>query len=191
MADHPSPAGAAGTPPEPSAVRRDVRPDVRLAAPRDLRRLAAVEAAADAVLLEALGVTADEAGWDEPVDGRDRDLLPGFVLVAGDPPVGFAHVVVVDGDAHLEQLAVHPEHARQGIGAALVQAAREEARWAGHDRLSLTTYRDVAFNAPFYRRLGFAEVTRPSPWQERLLADERARGLEGPGERVLLDVALW
>ena len=188
MADHPSPAGAAGTPPQPAAVER---PDVRLAAPRDLRRLAAVEAAGGRVLLDALGLTPEEAGWDEPADGRDRDLLPGFVLVAGDPPVGFAHVVVVDGDAHLEQLAVHPAHARQGIGAALVQAAREEARWAGHDRLSLTTYRDVAFNAPFYRRLGFAEVARPSPWQQRLLADERARGLERPGERILLDVALW
>ncbi|MQW75500.1 GNAT family N-acetyltransferase [Nocardioides sp. dk4132] len=162
-----------------------------MAAPRDLRRLAAVEADADAVLLEALGVPADEAGWGEAVDGRDRDLLPGFVLVAGDPPVGFAHVVVIDGDAHLEQLAVQPAHARQGIGAALVQAAREEARWAGHDRLSLTTYRDVAFNAPFYRRLGFTEVASPRPWQQRLVAGERARGLERLGDRVLLDVALW
>ena len=187
MADQTSPAGAPDTSPQRSAVRRGVR----VAAPRDLRRLAAVEAAADEVLLDALGLTPEEAGWDEPADGRDRDLRPGFVLVAGDPPVGFAHVVVVDGDAHLEQLAVHPAHARRGIGTALVHAACEEARWAGHDRLSLTTYRDVAFNAPFYRRLGFAEVTAPSAWQRRLLAEERARGLERPGPRVLLDVALW
>ena len=90
----------------------------------------------------------------------------------------------------LEQLAVHPDHARRGLGTALVQAAREEARWAGHDRLSLTTYRDVAFNEPFYRRLGFAEVARPAPWQRRLVDDERERGLERLGARVLLDVAL-
>lgn len=181
MADDPNPAGAASTPAQ--------RLDVRLAAPRDLRRLADVEAAADAVLRDALGIDPAEAWWGDPVDGRDRDLSPGFLLVAGDPPIGFAHVLAVDGDAHLEQLAVHPDHARQGLGAALVRAAVEEARWAGHDRLSLTTYRDVAFNAPFYRRLGFAEVTRPTAWQRRLIAEER--GLERAGARVLLDRALW
>ncbi|NPC98429.1 GNAT family N-acetyltransferase [Nocardioides sp. zg-DK7169] len=190
MADHPSPADAARARPQRLDVPPEERPGVRAAAPRDLRRLAPLEAAADAVLLAALGVEPADAGWGEPVDGRDRDLRPGFLLVAGDPPIGFAHVQVIDGDAHLEQLAVHPDHARRGLGTALVRAALEEARWAGHERLSLTTYREVAFNEPFYRRLGFTEVERPSGWQRRLVVEERERGLERAGARILLDIAL-
>jgi len=68
-------------------------------------------------------------------------ILPGGVVlvwapVEESPPVGFVHVLVIDGHAHLEQLSVLPERQRQGIGAALVRAAMAEARMQGFDRLS-------------------------------------------------------
>ena len=43
-----------------------------------------------------------------------------------------------------------------GIGAGLVRAAQIDARNTGIKALTLTTFRDVAWNAPFYARLGFA-----------------------------------
>src|SRR5271165_3964159 len=77
------------------------------------------------------------------------------VLVAGDPPVGFASVEIVDGLAHLWQLSVRPSHGRRGVGTALVEAVCQWAGSQGYEAVTLTTYRDVPWNGPFYRRLGF------------------------------------
>ena len=69
------------------------------------------------------------AGDDPPT--ADELLAAAHVLVAEDDsgvPVGYARVDLVGGQPHLEQLSVPPEHGRQGIGAALLDAA---AAWAG------------------------------------------------------------
>ncbi|HEY5335370.1 MAG TPA: GNAT family N-acetyltransferase [Mycobacteriales bacterium] len=50
-----------------------------------------------------------------------------FVAVAGDRPVGYVLVDLVDGAAHVEQVSVDPTYGRQGVGAALLERA---ARWA-------------------------------------------------------------
>jgi GNAT superfamily N-acetyltransferase len=79
------------------------------------------------------------------------------VLVAGDPPVGFCRIDAVDGKAHLEQLSVHPDHARRGLGRALLRAGCDWARARGDDDITLATYRDVPWNGPFYASEGFVE----------------------------------
>ena len=100
-----------------------------------------------------------------PPPGTVADLnTAGVVLVIGDPPAGFARVDLLAGQAHLEQLAVHPDHGRQGRGRALVRAA---CRWAadhGHRELTLVTYRDVPWNAPFYASEGFVEIGPADEW---------------------------
>jgi len=161
---------------------------IRLARPSDLRHLAAVEDSGAALFLEHLGAGLAPALVSPAPSGLDRDLQPGFILVAAeqDRPVGFAHVVDLDGHAHLEQLSVLPDHARRGIGTALVRAAMEEARWAGYDDLSLCTFRDVPWNGPFYARLGFAEVDHLAAYQRRLREHERALGLDADGVRVVM-----
>ncbi|WP_370039331.1 GNAT family N-acetyltransferase, partial [Nocardioides sp.] len=89
--------------------------------------------------------------------------------------------------AHLEQLSVRlPEHGRRGVGTALVHAACEEARWAGHDSLTLCTYRDVPWNGPFYRRLGFSEDPAPPPHLARIRRHEQDLGLDRCGAREVL-----
>ena len=55
-------------------------------------------------------------------------------------------------------------------------------RWAkgqGVPALTLTTYRDIPWNAPFYQRLGFAAVPERelSPAQRTLFENEDRRGL--------------
>lgn len=104
--------------------------------------------------------------------------------------VGFAHLTTPEGHAHLEQVSVLPQYARQGLGTALVRATMEEARWAGHDSISLCTFREVPFNAAFYASLGFAEVTVLAPFQARLRERERALGLDVVGPRVVMAAEL-
>ena len=88
----------------------------------------------------------------------------GLLWVARGPdrePIGFALVDLVDGQPHLEEIDVDPAHGRRGVGRALLEAVCAWAREAGHAALSLTTFRDVAWNAPFYERAG---STRRPAW---------------------------
>ena len=65
---------------------------------------------------------------------------------------GFAAVLTAEGKAELDGLFVEPELWRQGIGAALVEAAMHEARRRG---LSLMTVVAEPAAKEFYERCGF------------------------------------
>jgi predicted N-acetyltransferase YhbS len=56
-------------------------------------------------------------------------------------------------------MSVHPDFQKRGIGAGLLRASIIDARNSGFRALTLTTFRDVSWNAPFYARIGFEEVT--------------------------------
>jgi GNAT superfamily N-acetyltransferase len=159
-------------------------PEIRPARPDELVRLPALEQASDTLFLSLqIGPL--------PLPGTVESLRAALVvLVAGDPPVGFIRIDRLDGAAHLEQLAVHPDHGRRGIGRALVMAACRWAGEAGYAEVTLATYRDVPWNGPFYASAGFVEVAPVDDWC-------RARGLprEEPvmarfGARVIMSRSL-
>jgi GNAT superfamily N-acetyltransferase len=82
-----------------------------------------------------------------------------WVLVDdSDVPIGFVLVDLVDTGAHIEQVSIHPDHARQGLGRTLIDHVAEWARDRGLSELTLTTFTDVAWNGPYYERLGFFAV---------------------------------
>ncbi|MCQ1995168.1 GNAT family N-acetyltransferase [Arthrobacter sp. zg-Y1171] len=108
------------------------------------------------------------------------------ILVAGNPPVGFARLKEVDGQAHLEQLSVHPGAAGAGVGRALVEAALGWARQRGYTSMTLCTFAEVPFNAPFYASCGFEIVTHPVGGLAALRTHERQLGLDALGERVAM-----
>lgn len=154
---------------------------VRHALPRDLELLPAVEVAGDRIF--------QSVGLHEIPEVRTTaaDLAgAAAVLVVGDPAVGFARLERVDGQAHLEQLSVHPDASRRGIGAALLEAAADWAARDGHERLTLSTFADVPWNAPFYARHGFTEVTELGPALRALRDTERRLGLDDMGRRVVM-----
>jgi GNAT superfamily N-acetyltransferase len=164
---------------------------IRHATRSDLDHLAGIEAAADQLYAARFGAT----GWDPPPSGRARAEAPGFLLVAADgpgegpaasTPYGFVHVLEVEGQAHLEQLSVHPDRQRCGTGSALVRGALEGAFARGHRELTLMTYVDVPWNAPFYARLGFAAVEPRSRFEHELVRIEHRLGLDRHGPRTLM-----
>ncbi|MBJ7359988.1 GNAT family N-acetyltransferase [Nocardioides sp.] len=159
----------------------------------DLKHIAAIEESGEPQFRAAFGADMHPVLSEPAASGWERDDRPGFILVAaedGQPPVGFAHVLEIDGHAHLEQLSVRPEAQGQGVGTSLVRAAMREARRDGHRQLSLCTYRDLPFNGPFYATLGFQEVTDPLPFQRQLREHEAAIGLDDDGPRIVMSVAL-
>jgi GNAT superfamily N-acetyltransferase len=80
-------------------------------------------------------------------------------LAVGRPPVGFCRVELVDGHPHIGQLSVLAEYGRRGLGRSLLASACRWAEQHGHRQVTLTTFADIPFNAPFYRRAGFVDMT--------------------------------
>jgi GNAT superfamily N-acetyltransferase len=69
--------------------------------------------------------------------------------------VGFAAAEEIDGEGFLAELNVVPEHGRQGLGAQLIQAVKDWGAARGFSAVRLATMADIAWNAPYYARLGF------------------------------------
>jgi GNAT superfamily N-acetyltransferase len=118
---------------------------------------------------------------DEPV-APPALYLPmiarGHVWVAADGAgavVGCLFGEIADGAFHILELAVAQEAQRRGLGRRLLDAARACAQTNQLAALTLTTFRHVAWNAPFYARYGFTEHTDPR--LAALVAAEIARGL--------------
>lgn len=158
--------------------------EIRPARREELDEVTAIEAAADQVFVPLFG----PLDW-LPRPAAERFAAPGFLLVADDPVSGFAHVLELEGIAHLEQLAVRPSSFRRGVGTALVLAAMAETGRRGYPELSLCTYADVAWNAPFYRRLGFEEVADLGPVHRRMREHEELIGLDRHGRRVVMSAS--
>jgi ribosomal protein S18 acetylase RimI-like enzyme len=72
--------------------------------------------------------------------------------------VGFAHAVQAGTDCKLDKLYVHPDHQHQGIGAALLQSARDWARQRQAHRLWLQVNRGNTQAIAAYRKYGFRIV---------------------------------
>jgi GNAT superfamily N-acetyltransferase len=118
-------------------------------------------------------------GADVAEDGTGRRLDGGR---RGRSPA----VDVVDECAHIEQVSVRPDHAGQGIGRALIDHVGAWASGQGLRALTLTTFRAVPWNAPYYERLGFTEPPGgPAPGLAAIMAAETAAGLD-PATRVCM-----
>ena len=81
-----------------------------------------------------------------------------WVAVADGAVCGYAIADVIDGNAHLEQVTVRPEFGRRGIGRQILDEVIAWARAQQFRSITLLTFRDVAWNGPYYARLGFVEI---------------------------------
>lgn len=73
----------------------------------------------------------------------------------GDRPLGYVLADPVDDALHIEQVSVDPAAARRGIGRDLIAHLAALAARRGMTALTLTTFTDVPWNAPYYARIGF------------------------------------
>ena len=136
----------------------------------DLIKLSAVERSAASIFREVdLAWLADGATMDPTI--LAAACRNGMLWVAADDadePVGFLVAQELDGKLHIAELSVEASCQRRGIGARLVERAIGHGRELGMSAITLSTYRDLKWNGPFYARLGFREVDP---------------GLAGPGHR--------
>jgi GNAT superfamily N-acetyltransferase len=154
---------------------------IRSAIRADLHHLPSIERAAvrrfgEVGLLEAYAQTYISA---EEFEARQRaGLLKVAALRAGDP-VGFATWTTRGDVAHLEEMDVHPQHGRRGLGARLLASV---CRWAASREIvaiTLSTTRGLPWNELFYSRHGFHELPESAYTADirELRAAESAAGL--------------
>jgi GNAT superfamily N-acetyltransferase len=156
---------------------------IRPAAPGELPALQDIERAAGTPFRD-LGMT--DIADDEPpaLATLERYRRAGRCWVAADErddrPVAYLIAAPMDGALHVEQISVHPVAARRGVGRGLLAHAAARAREEGLTALTLTTFADVPWNAPYYARLGFRTLSgrELTPGLRRIRAEEAGHGLD-------------
>ncbi|QLY29695.1 GNAT family N-acetyltransferase [Nocardia huaxiensis] len=155
---------------------------IRLATAADLPALQKIEIAAGEPFRE-LGMT--EIAEDDPpaIETLEVYRAAGRARVAtdeSDQPVAYLIHETVDDSAHIAQISLLPEYARRGIGRALIEDLAERARARELAALTLTTFVEVPWNAPYYARLGFRalEPAELTPALRRIRARETELGLD-------------
>lgn len=154
---------------------------IRAARQADLPRIRDIEIAAGELFRE---IGMDAIADDPPLSEAElapylRDGRAWVADDAADHPIAYILVDIIDGWAHIEQVTVHPLHSRKGIGSSLIVHVE---RWAAAHNLhgmTLTTFRDVPWNAPYYGHLGFAHVPEHA-WSDglrQLVREEIQQGL--------------
>ncbi|MGD9705605.1 MAG: GNAT family N-acetyltransferase [Acidimicrobiia bacterium] len=155
---------------------------VRAARERDLAHLQHIELDAGSLFIEVGMVSIAQA--DPPAIEQLREhLVNGTLWVAvddDDQPVAYASASVVDGEGHLDQVSVQRSHAGRGIGRELIERVCAWAAREGLDAVTLTTFRDVAWNGPLYERYGFEPLTdaEHGPELAAIRTAERSSGID-------------
>lgn len=155
--------------------------EIRQARTVDLPYLGPIELAAAQLLAghapeSVLNETTNDA---ELLSAQRQGLL--WVALADDVPVGFAHLKFIEpGSVHLAEIDVHPDHGRRGIGTQLLRTVCDWAAANGCLYVTLTTFREVRWNMPFYARFGFDTIpsTGLTPALISIIEDEARRGLD-------------
>ena len=135
----------------------------RLATLDDIPRIAPIELAAGAAFRDiGMGAVAD----DDPIAENElaQAVAEGRLWIASDFGTIRAYLLAIflPECVHIEQLTVHPDAARRGIGAMLIESVCSDARVIASGVLTLITFRDVPWNAPYYRRICFADLAEES-----------------------------
>lgn len=132
-------------------------------------------------------VASDEALPLDRLAGYASDGRSAVAVTSSGAVVGYVLVDRVDDAAHVEQVSVDPDHQGAGIGRALMAWADDWARADGRTAVTLTTFADVAWNAPLYAHLGFRALAPDElgAGLAAVISEEAAHGLD-PSTRVAM-----
>ncbi len=133
---------------------------LRLARPEDAEAMPSIERAAGA-LFDSDDELVGKAGQHTiAIDRLRAYIAKGHSLVAhaDDRVVGFLLSQPFGRELHIWEMDVLPDFQRGGIGTGLLNACLIDARNSGCSAITLTTFRDIAWNGPFFARANFEEV---------------------------------
>ena len=145
---------------------------VRPATPADACHLPPVERAAAQAFRAVPQLAWLAAGDVRPIAVHHACIRQRTCWVAvdcQDRPVGFLSAETCGQDLHILEMSVARPVQGRGLGRQLLACAIAAARAGGLSGLTLTPFRTVAWNAPFYPTAGF-HIIAPSALGPRLAA---------------------
>ncbi len=152
---------------------------VRPTRPGDVTALPAIEHAAGERFRDypelAWLAEGDVISAEQHLGYAERGLS--WLALANELPVGFILAETHVSSLFIVELSVHLDWQGKGIGRRLIACVADQARKRGLASLTLTTFRDVPWNAPFYARLGFEMITTLTPELREKREEETAHGL--------------
>ncbi|MDR1749902.1 MAG: GNAT family N-acetyltransferase [Enterobacter cloacae] len=152
---------------------------VRPTRPGDVTALPAIERAAGERFRDypelAWLAEGDVISAEQHLDYAERGLS--WLALANELPVGFILAELHVSSLFIVEISVHLDWQGKGIGRRLIACVADQARKRGLASLTLTTFRDVPWNAPFYARLGFEMITTLTPELREKREEETAHGL--------------
>lgn len=83
---------------------------------------------------------------------------------------------------HIDQVTVHPDASRRGLGALMIESVSADPRAKERGLITLTSFANVPWNAPYYERIGFVDIAEED-WPEGIA--EKVAAEQGTG------VAAW
>ena len=92
--------------------------------------------------------------------------------------VAFLAARPMDTRLHIDEVDVHRSHQGHGMGRRVILETIAWARSRDFLTMSLTTFRAIPWNGPFYASLGFHEWIDPPPAITEALAHEAEMGLK-------------
>jgi GNAT superfamily N-acetyltransferase len=153
---------------------------IRLARADEILRIHEIEGEAGK-MFSGLGLIDEALDGSFPLEELERlvEIRQVWVSCIEKMPVGMAITSVRDGSAYLEEMDVLPEHGRRGIGGRLLETVCTWARENRHSAVTLSTFRDVPWNGPFYRKHGFKDLNPEEllPWMLAIREKEADHGL--------------
>lgn len=161
---------------------------IRLASADEIHKIAPLEQAA-AEMFRQIGMT--EVAEDAPIS--DTILLKAVeetrLWVAVEYGVLKAYLLgsFLPRSLHIDQVTVHPDAARRGLGALMIESVSADPRAKQLGLMTLTSFANVPWNAPYYERIGFLDIAE-SEWPEGVaekVAAEQEHGL-GNYPRVVM-----
>ena len=159
------------------------------AGPSDIERIIAVDKAAGQ-MFAGTGLLPDEELEDHVpghvlADALRAKLLDVARLEDGNV-VGFTLVSVRPGTLYLDQISVHPEAGKRGIGTQLMRNIEQKAIELDLGEITLSTFRSVPWNAPFYASLGYKPIKRSELLEFMLEIEEAQRRVMDVTKRVFM-----
>lgn len=153
------------------------------AAPEEIPALIAIDLAAGQMFAGTGLLPEDALGDHVPADVFEAAIPLGHVhTVRGRKGelAGFVLTSVRENVLYLDQISVDPAQGRKGLGGALIRRVMEEAKDRGLKRVVLSTFRDLPWNGPFYRKHGFRELPRRKleKWMIEIESAQDERGLD-------------
>lgn len=151
---------------------------IRLASADEIHKVAPVElAAAEAYRTIGMDVIAD----DEPIS--ESKLLQAVkeqrLWFAVEYGVLKAYLLgdFLPQSLHIDQVTVHPDASRRGLGALMIESVSADPRSKERGLITLTSFANVPWNAPYYERIGFTDIAEedwPEGIAEKVAAEQEA-----------------